>query len=162
MVEPHQSCVTENAYFGSALQNSGCIFHGHEKGATYRVWNPGAHGDGLWDRVSCRERDCGVTIDIFHGNVISTLSNSEKGEYWELPGKDWKLGHCHGTAWGTQHQEEGVEVHSSALKKTAYAAEVAQWRASLKWMLFMASVKRSEFATGQKLRGTTPKAYKKK
>lgn len=63
MVEPHQSCITENVYFGSALQNSGCIFHGHEKGATYRVWNPGAHRDGNWDGISCKGRDYGVTID---------------------------------------------------------------------------------------------------
>jgi len=45
--------------------------------------------DSLRGSISTKEReDCGILIDTCHGNVIFVLGNSEKGEYWELLGRD--------------------------------------------------------------------------
>lgn len=64
--------------------------------------------------MTTKERDGGVRIDMFHGNVIFILNNGAKREYQELLGEDWKLERCHGTPWGTQHS---MEIHSSVLKR---------------------------------------------
>lgn len=76
-------------YLGSVLQNSAYTCQEHERGDTHWGWNPGVHRDSLRGSISTKEReDCGILIDTCHGNVIFVLGNSEKGEYWELLGRD--------------------------------------------------------------------------